>query len=207
MRTATRILMALAALLATCGIAAAQCLECDVDGEPGDSGSYTSADAGAATDKLNLSGDSDLSMADSDEAFWLWLALCLSAFVDGIEEILGVDSGADANVEGYASQHGVDLDAAVTLAGPACDAAGKANEAAGKAKGALPRDAADKAPAVPCSTSFDGGPAGDLDGKTWEAMGGVHDATGAQDVMLPADGDAVDGAEVDGCVTVDVAAC
>ena len=207
MRTATRILMALAALLATTGIAAAQCLECDVDGEPGDSGSYTSVDAGAVTDKANVSGDSDLSVADSDEGFWLWLALCLSAFVDGIEGILGVDSGVDANVEAYGSQHGVDLDATVTLPGPACDAAAKANGAAGKAKGALPKEAADKVPALPCSASFDGSPAGDLDGKTWEAMADVHDATGAEDVKLPVDGDAIDGTEVDGCLVVDVAAC
>lgn len=182
----TNLLMALAALLAVSGVAAAQCPECDPDGAPGtDDGSYSSVDVGAV-------GDTDLSVADEgSSSFWAWFSVCLTVLIDGIEHLLGVDTGVQASADGYASEDGLDLDAAVDL-GTACGTAG-AGDAVGDATGSP----------VDCAFDFDQSELGGLDGETWEAMSDLH-AAGAPYVGMPVSNDAADGLDADSCVVVDV---
>lgn len=172
MRIINGLLLAVLALAGTAVATNGPCPECDEDGTadehgvasksgPGnESGSYHSVDAGVVTDHAETLGDTDLSVGDSDDpqGFWAWVSLCLSAFVEGLEDILGFDVDVDANVEAFVNEHGADLDATVTAPDQVCDALDDGTAAA------LGDDGT-------CALGFDRSKAGDLDGQTWEAMG------------------------------------
>ena len=178
MTRSLRILAGLAVLLAVAGWASAQnaeCPECDADGVPGVNSSYSSVDLGVIDeDDLEAIADTDASLSDHrSETFFGWISICLSAFVDSIAGLVGLDLDLDANAEVYASEHGVDVDATVLSEG---------------------EEALD----------FDASALGDLDGATFEAMGGVRDATGL-DVDGGVGGLVPDGLDVDACLEVDLA--
>lgn len=137
-------------------------------------GNYGDLDAGAAADGAAAAVDADGSMSDVEDAaeggFFTWLSLHASAFFAVLAETLGIDAPttADAKVDAYLSDDGVDLDATVT--GLPCAALPEAPVA-------LPEtpEIPVETPAVPCGTvDYDASPAGDADGKTWEAMGEVN---------------------------------
>lgn len=187
---ALRSLIVLAGLLAIAGMATAQnapCPECDPDGEPAEN-SYHSIDVGVIEDNsTEVLGDTDVAHShDGDEkGFWLWLALCLSAFVQHVEDALGVHTDLDANVEVYADSEGVDLDASVYGLQHACAALG-VNET--------------------CDWSFDGSELGDADGMTYEAVATVEATTGV-DVYVPAVLPDTGDSDLDVCAKVDLALC
>lgn len=183
MQTAIRFLLALAALLAACGVAAAQeCPECDADGEPGASGSYSSVDTGYVSEDGLYLVDTDMSVSDPDDpkGVWSWFSLCITALADCFEELLGLDTGFQGNVELYQSEQGMDLDATFRLADPACDLAPET-----------------------CVFSFDESELGHLDDATWQGSTQLHEMLGEDaftEGLLPADLAALDGADVDQCV-------
>lgn len=92
-------------------------------------GNYGDLDAGAATDHASGAVDADGSASDLEDApeggFWTWLQIGLRAVLASIGDALGVDEdvseSADANVEVFASDQGVDLDATADVAGHAID--------------------------------------------------------------------------------------
>lgn len=179
MRTGTRLIMALLALVAVAGVAAAQsgCPECDEDGDGNPDNMYWSVDGGALGDGGHVLADTDVATSHSDDekGFWSWISICLSAFVEGVENVLGLDTGIDedAHVEAYVSEDGVDLDAS---------ALGEVD--------------------------FDESELGDLDGMTWEVMQDVNAQREAAGIPrytplgVPED---VEGGEVDACVRADLA--
>lgn len=170
---AARIMIGLAALLALAGVAAAQnapCPECDPDGQANPDNSYHSVDAGLA----NVTGDGSEVLADTDVAyghtgdekgFWTWIQLCLSVFLDKIEDAVGIHTDLDANAEVYASEEGVDLDASARGLQDVCTAIGVQKD---------------------CDYNFDESELGELDGKTWETMSTIEAATG-MDVSVPSE--------------------
>lgn len=179
-----RILAGLLALITAAGVASAQndpCPECDSDGPAGDSGSYSSIDLGAITDNATALVDTDASFSDSDdeEGFWAWLSICLSVFVERIENLLGVESpevDLDANVDAFISDDGVDLDANVQLDDEVCDNMdGNVTEALGGNSD--------------CVFSFDRSELGDLDGETWKVAAEAKAALGLDEVNLPVGGE------------------
>lgn len=179
------ILTALAAMLALAGVAAAQCPECDPDGAAGSDGSYSSIDLGAIHHDGGAVADTDLSVADEGSSgFWAWLSVCLTVFIDSIEDLIGFDTGLQASADAYVSEDGIDLDAAVDLA-DLC-----ASTPVGET--------------VDCATTFDESPLGDLDGQTWQVAEEVH-AAGAPYVGMPVSNDAVDGIDVDACLVAELA--
>lgn len=184
---ALRTLIVLAALLAFAGAATAQnapCPECDPDGEPVEN-SYHSIDVGVIEENTSeVLADTDTSYAhpDDEKGFWLWFSLCLSAFVDQIEEALGVQTDVDANAQVYADSEGVDLDASVTGVQHVCAELG-VNEA--------------------CDWNFDQSELGDLDGTTYEAVADVEAATGV-DVFVPALVPETEDSDTDVCLQADL---
>lgn len=225
MTIGTRLLLTLAGLLAIAGVASAQCPECDPDGEPGDDGSYSSIDLGAVDEHGAAVGDTDLSVADEgSDSFWAWISICLMAFIEGIEDAIGIDLGLYASADAYVSEDGIDLDAGLTVPDAAC---GAANDALGQAPAlpaapALPVDASQVpvdttvagAPAlpaapsvpseVPCSVDFDDSEVGGLDDATWDAMADAH-ANGAPYVGMPLGNEHLDGHDHDLCVGLELA--
>lgn len=161
MRIINGLLLTLVAFSATAVAQGQTCPECDEDGEPVEN-TYYSVDLGVITNETEVLGDTDVALSHSDDekGFWAWFSLCLSAFVDGIEDLIGVSVDADANVEAYLSEDGVDLDATVYVPGEAC--------------AALPAEAADARAALgdngACAFGYDRGALGELDGETWPAM-------------------------------------
>lgn len=172
MRIVNGLLVTLLAVAATAAAQGQSCPECDEDGEPVNN-TYYSIDLGVLANETHVLGDTDaaLSHTDYEKGFWAWFSLCLSAFVDGIEALIGVNVDADANVEAYLSEDGADLDATVYVPGEAC--AALPPEAA-EARGALGDDG-------DCAFGYDRSGLGDLDGETWPAMtevNAVRDETG-----------------------------
>ena len=186
MHIRTHLLGALAALLALSGVAAAQeCPECDEDGEPGTSGSYSSVDTGYLTEDGILLVDTDMSVSDPDDpkGFWSWMSVCITALVDCFEEILGLDTGYQGNVEIYTSEQGVDLDATFRLVDPACDLAPET-----------------------CVVSFDESELGHLDDETWQGSTQLHEMLGEEAFtpgLMPDEMRDLDGVDVDQCVQGD----
>lgn len=80
---------------------------------------YYDLDAGAMTEDAAAIVDTDASHASVEEAasgsVWTWFELRLSAVVDAVRDLVGLDAphAADAHVELYASDEGLDLDATV----------------------------------------------------------------------------------------------
>ena len=187
---AIRTLIAIAALLALAGVAAAQntpCPECDPDGEPADN-SYHSVDLGAVEDNSTEAlADTDAAHShDGDEkGFWTWISICLSAFVQAVEDAVGIHTDVDANVEVYADSEGVDLDASVTGVQHVCTALGVEE---------------------PCDWSFDQSDLGDADGMTYEAIATVEATTG-EDLFVPAVLPDTGDDDTDVCVHLDVRPC
>lgn len=145
--------LTLLALAAFVPIAAAQspCPECDPDGAGDDNASYSSIDLGVIGDHAEAVGDTDASVSDSDheDGFFMWLAICLSAWLDDVTGLLGLEVDNDANAELYATDDGFDLDANVT-------------------------NVPCVVPGIPCGTlSYDESAVGDLDGESWEALGSL----------------------------------
>lgn len=189
-----RILTGLLALVAVSGLASAQddpCPECDPDGGSNPDNTYSSVDVGALHGESKALADSDwaTSHSDDEKGFWTWLSLCLSAFLSEWKEMLGVEADADAGVETYASQDGVDLDATVQADDQVCE------PLPDDARAALGDDGS-------CALGFDRSAAGDLDGRTWEAMGDVNarlDEAGV-DRRAPVPGETLPSVDADGCL-------
>lgn len=187
----------LAAVLAIVGVAAAQnnpCPECDPDGDGVYDNPYHSVDVGVIDeDGITESGldevlaDTDVAYANEgdDKGFWLWLAICLSAFLSSVEDTLGIHTDIDANVEVYLESDGVDIDASVVGTQPICDAVGVEED---------------------CEFNFDESDLGDLDGTTWELIADVE-ATLGSDVEIPAVVPHTETIDVDLCLEVDIALC
>ncbi|HVM46067.1 MAG TPA: hypothetical protein VM582_09050 [Candidatus Thermoplasmatota archaeon] len=150
MRTSLRIAAGLVALLALAGVAAAAnapCPECDRDGEAVDS-NYWSVDAGAVTKDAEALADLDAATSheNSEGGFFAWLSICLSAVLEKIGDVVGLD--LDANAQAYADSDGADLDATLRVGDRVVDLddtpAGKADDATwetlAKARGASGQD-------------------------------------------------------------------
>lgn len=116
MSPALRALIAtLAALVAVSGLAAAEpCPECDEDGEPADN-TYHSIDLGVVHDNATALADTDLALShqNDEKGFWGWISICLTAFVDKVGEMLGVEADVNGHADVYASEEGVDVDASL----------------------------------------------------------------------------------------------
>ena len=125
MDTAIKSLLAtLVGLLALSGVAAAQtCPECDSDGEANPDNSYHDLDAGVVGESKAVLADSDAAFDEKsdDGGFFAWLSLCLHAFVQAIEDAVGMDTGVDGNAEAYVSEDGIDVDVTVRAAGEVVD--------------------------------------------------------------------------------------
>lgn len=187
MISTTRIVLGLlAALFVAAGVASAQTVDHDVnlqmdethgmgdatvatdaaraaaEGGLFDDGNYGDLDASVVTDNASAALDADGSVVEADDVetqgIWAWLAVSLGAVFEDVAGWLGLDvdtpDALDANAEAYVSEDGIDLDATLS---------------------------------VPCTPltmdhcgeqSFDGSPAGDADGLTWEIMGKLPDVTG-----------------------------
>lgn len=195
MRT-IRPLILLAALLAIAGAAAAQndpCPDCDDDGAGNENNSYHSVDVGATvenetgttTKEVLADTDSAHSHDDDENGLWLWMAICLSAFLQHVEDVLGIHTDIDVNAEVYAESNGVDVDASLTGAQPACDAIGAQTA---------------------CAFDFDDSEAGDADGMTWQAIAAAEAATG-QDVWAPAVIPDTGDSDTDVCLQAEFIAC
>lgn len=123
-----RMLLALVVLLGAAGFASAQssCPECDEDGESNPDNTYHSIDVGAIENATRSAALVDTDAAHGHEVgtesgFWAWLSLCLHAFLGEIEEVLGIDTGVDGNVEVYAEDGGIDLDATLHVGNETLD--------------------------------------------------------------------------------------
>lgn len=192
---ALQVLIVLAGLLAIAGVASGQnnpCPECDPDGEPADN-SYRSVDAGlvdgnGTSENASILVDTDVAYNDdpeSEKGFWTWLSICLSAFADYVEDVVGVHTDVDANVQVYSDSEGTDVDASVTGLQRVCGEVG-AN--------------------VTCDYDFDESELGDLDGMTYQAIATVEAKTGA-DVWVPAVGPDTEDSDTDACVRADLTLC
>lgn len=190
MRAYISTLIVLAALLAFAGAASAQnapCPECDPDGEPVEN-SYHSVDVGVVDEEeTEVLADTDASHADDgdEKGFWLWFSLCLNAFVQKVEDALGVHTDVDANAQVYADSQGMDVDATLHGAQYVCDAVGVATQ---------------------CDQDFDASELGDLDGATYDAVADVEAATG-EDVFVPAVVPGTGDSDTDVCVHADLVLC
>lgn len=189
------VLIMIAAVLAISGVAAAQnnpCPECDPDGEAVNN-SYHSVDAGlidanATHENAEVLADSDVAYnhdAESEKGFWLWFALCLSAFADYVEDAIGVHTDLDANAEIYSDSEGTDVDASVSGVQHIC-AAAHVN--------------------MTCDYDFDESQLGDADGKTYTTISQVETTTGV-DVWVPAVLPDTDDTDTDACVRADLTVC
>lgn len=194
-----RILAGLTALIAAAGVASAQndpCPECDSDG-PGVDNTYGSIDLGLLHgDNVTLvDEDHAVSHSDDEKGFWAWLSLCLSVYVERIENLLGVDTeaDADANVDAYLSQDGIDLDATVKLDDEVCQGLDR------NATAMLGDDGS-------CAFGYDRGELGALDGETWKVMSEVNaqlaDA-GVEDDRVPFPGETAPEIDEDLCIRLD----
>lgn len=192
---ATFVLIVIAAMLALVGVAAAQnnpCPECDPDGESYDN-SYHSVDAGlidgnATAEHAEALVDTDVSYnhdAESEKGFWTWFSICLSAFADYVEDIVGVHTDVDANAQVYSDSQGTDVDASVTGLQYICGAA-NVN--------------------MTCDYNFDDSEVGDADGMTYEAVSTVEATTG-EDVWVPSVLPDTEDSDTDVCVHVDLSLC
>lgn len=187
-----RIIPTLAVLLAFSGAAAAQnapCPECDEDDGGSHNNSYSSIDLGVVDDEAELLADTDVANGHGNEesGFWAWLSICLSAWLQAIGDAVGLQTDADASVEVFVSEDGVDLDMDVRGAQHACAAVD---------------------PALECDFDFDESDLGDLDGMTWEAMADVNaerEALGLGTPTLPGDGLDTPSADLDACLHADLA--
>jgi len=192
---ALQVLIGIAALLAITGVAAAQnnpCPECDPDGEPAQN-SYRSVNVGAIVknetghvkDEVLVDTDMAHSHDNHPKGFWLWFALCISAFLEHVQDVLGLHTDVDANAEVYAESNGVDIDASVHGLQPVCDAA--------------KLDAA-------CDVNFDKSAVGKADDMTWQTIATVEKRTG-RDVFVPAVLPDTGDGRVDVCVTAQLTVC
>lgn len=193
---AYRMLIVAAGLLAIAGVASAQndpCPECDPDGEPGEN-SYHSVDAGliganaTGTHVTEVLADTDVAYnhdAESEKGFWTWVSICFSAFLQKVEEMVGVETDVDANVEVYSDSEGTDIDASVTGVQDACTALEVDTE---------------------CDWSFDQSELGDADGMTYQAIAAAEATTGA-DVFVPSFLPDTEDTDTDVCVTVELVVC
>lgn len=185
-------LIPVVALLAIAGYAVGQnnpCPECDPDGDPNMENAYHSVDAGVVDgNTTEVLADTDAAHShDGDEkGLWAWFSLCLSAFAQHVEDLLGVETDADANVAVYADSEGVDLDASVTGLAGVCEAADLTAE--------------------DCVVDFDKSELGDVDGMTYEVVAGVEAATG-EDVFAPALVPDTGDSDTDACVESDLTVC
>lgn len=172
---ALHVLIPIAALIALAGIAAAQnnpCPDCHPDKEGNWTNPFHEVDVGYV--ETNESGsttkevlaDTDVAHASPGEekGFWAYLSICLSAFVDDVEQMLGIHTDIDAHADVYAESNGVDVDAGLTGTQVICDE--------------LEVDTS-------CDWDFDQSQLGDLDGKTWQTVSKVETVTG-EDVFVPA---------------------
>lgn len=126
MDTAIKSLLAtLVGLVALSGVAAAQtsCPECDSDGEANPDNSYHDLDLGVVGENQTALADTDAAFDDKsdDGGFFAWLSLCLHAFVQAVEDAIGMDTGVDGNAEAYVSEDGVDVDVTLRAAGEVVD--------------------------------------------------------------------------------------
>lgn len=125
MDTAIKTLLAtLVGLVALSGVAAAQtCPECDEDGGSNPENSYHDLDLGVVGEDERVLADSDTAFDDKsdDGGFFAWLSLCLHAFVQAVEDAIGMETGVDANAEAYVSEDGVDVDVTARAAGEVVD--------------------------------------------------------------------------------------
>lgn len=195
MRAPIFVLISLVGLLAIAGMASAQnnpCPECDPDGEPADN-SYHSVDAGlidgnATTENAEALVDTDVAYnhdPEDEKGFYTWISICLSAFVDYVEDIVGIHTDVDAHVEVYSDSEGTDVDASVTGLQYVCGAA-NVN--------------------MTCDYDFDDSELGDADGMTYEAIAAAEATTGV-DVWVPAVLPDTDDTDTDLCVHVDLQLC
>lgn len=190
MRAYISTLIGLAALLAIAGVASAQntpCPECDPDGEPVEN-SYHSVDLGVVDEEeTEVLADTDASHShDGDEkGFWLWFSLCLNAFVQHVEDALGIHTDVDANAQVYADSEGADVDATLHVSQHVCDAVGVSTA---------------------CDQDFDESELGDLDGMTYEAIAEVEATTG-QDAFVPAVLPDTGDSDTDVCVHAELVVC
>lgn len=107
MSVTTRILLVVLALLAVSGVAAAaECPDCDGDGEP-DESRYSSYDTGVLADEGGMLVDTDQSVGENEQGRFTWLQLCVRLF-DELGDFFALQ------FEQYASEEGVDVDARVT---------------------------------------------------------------------------------------------
>lgn len=129
MRNPMRILTGLATLLLLAGGASAtndlhatETLATDHAAVAGEAGAYpddryADADAAVVTENASALADGDASTSDVEDAksgsFFGWFSLRLSAVVDKVRVLCGVDlpETADAGADVYASDDGLDLDA------------------------------------------------------------------------------------------------
>ena len=193
---ALQVLIVIAAALAFTGVAAAQnnpCPECDPDGDGTADNSYHSVDVGAivenetgvTTDEVLADTDVAHSHDGDEKGFWLWFALCISAFLQHVEDAVGVHTDVDANAEVYADSNGADLDASVHGLQSVC---------------------AELEVNTSCELDFDESEVGDLDGATWETMATVEATTGT-DVFVPAVLPDTGDSDTDVCVTAQLTLC
>lgn len=192
---AYHVIIAIVGLVAITGVATAQnapCPDCDPDGEGVDN-SYHSVDAGfvdanTTHESAELLADTDVAYdhdPESDKGFWLWFALCLSAFVDAVEDAVGLHTDVDANVETYADSEGVDVDASVSGLRHVCGFA-QVN--------------------MTCDQDFDESELGGVDGMTYEAIAAVEATTG-EDVWIPSVVPETEDSDTDVCVHADLSLC
>lgn len=194
---AFQVLIGIAALLALVGVAAAQngpCPECDPDGDGVYDNPYHSIDVGAIVENETqvtdeVLADTDVAYANEgdDKGFWLWLALCLSAFSQHVEDLLGIHTDVDANVEVYAESNGVDIDASTSGVQSLCESLEVGTD-------------------CPEDVNFDRSELGDLDGATWETIATVE-ATLGEDIEVPAVVPDTGSSDTDVCVHVDLVVC
>lgn len=193
-----RILTGLMAMIALSGVAAAQnapCPECDTDGPGNDQSTYSSVDLGVVTNDAEALADTDWAVPHSDEGkgFWAWLSLCFGAFLGHVGDVFGVDADVDGNVDLYAGQDGVDLDATLQMDEAVC----------GQLDGNVTAAAGDDGD---CVFGYDRSALGDTDGQTWETMGDVHaqldDAGVEHDLSLP--GESVPSVDEDLCLDAEM---
>lgn len=174
MRTGTRLLSLLIALVAFAGIASAQsaCPECDADENVTADNTYHSINVGAVEEKTHALVDTDASHGHfrDGKGLWAWLSICFDAFLGHIEEALGLDLGVEGNVDAYVSEDGLDLDATLYVGDERLD--------------------------------FDDSAVGHLDGESWKAMKATKPLR--DQVDYPTDIPDYDSIIVDACVFADV---
>lgn len=118
-------IVALVGLVALSGVATAQgCPECDEDGPADPDNSYHDTDAGLVLNETDrVLADTDVALDDktADGGFFAWLSLCFNAFIQKVEDAVGLGTGVDANAEAYVSEDGVDVDVTARALGQVVD--------------------------------------------------------------------------------------